>query len=48
MFNWLVQKCPWCGEYHDDGVLIQTEDKSQTVYVCHDCADRYLDEDPQE
>jgi len=44
MFNWLLQKCPWCGNLHDDGVLVQTDDPNDTVYVCIDCADLYFDE----
>lgn len=43
-FNWAYQICPWCGCLHDDGQLIQTEDPAQTVYVCFDCAEKYLEE----
>lgn len=41
-FNWQMQPCPWCGALHDDGVWIQTENKDETVFVCHECADEYL------
>lgn len=46
-WNWLLQKCPRCGAWHDDGVLIQTEDKNETEYVCHECADEFYESEEE-
>lgn len=43
-FNSMTQKCPWCGNSHDDGALIKTGlSGEEHVYVCLDCADEYED-----
>lgn len=47
MFFWLLDKCPVCGALHDDGMLIQTEDPKDTVFVCPDCLDDYLRDDEE-
>lgn len=41
MFNSNLSKCPWCGCWHDDGHLIQTENPDETCFVCFNCAEHY-------
>ena len=47
MFNFNLSKCPDCGVWHDDGVLIQTENSEDTRFVCIECMDKYLEEEPE-
>lgn len=41
-FSPFVQKCPWCGLWHDDGAFLEVDGGNGRAYVCMDCADEYL------
>lgn len=43
------EKCPLCGYWHDlgEGGWIQTEDPEETKFVCLDCFESYLEEEPE-
>lgn len=47
MFSNNYCKCPDCGCWHDDGGLIQTDNEEETRYVCLDCFESYLEEEPE-